>query len=105
MTTELVQKLIAHYEMVVGKVKECDNISNAGDILLATNTLNGICNCSDSFFGESIEDNEWVMNQCPSTEWYWGDPPGYYTTIPQILTALQLRIDILKTFPALKASI
>lgn len=104
MTTELVHKLIAHYEMVVGKVREAKDVTEAHEITVATYTKHGVCYCSDHRFGHDIYDNQWGVNNS-NINWVWGRKPSDCTTIPQILTALQLRIDILKTFPALKASI
>ena len=95
MTQELADKLISHYEDVVDKVKGIDNVEAILDLLYSTNTSHGVCMCASEVFNEYVYDDLWINSFRQS---FWFKYPSYYGTKPEILEALQFRIDRLKTF-------
>jgi len=95
MTQELADKLISHYEDVVRQVEVMGSIETIYDLLYSTNTSRGVCMCASEVFNEDVYADLWINSFGES---FWFRYPSRYDTKPEILEALQFRIDRLKTF-------
>ncbi len=60
-TKELIEKLIAHYEQAIEKVKAAKNWNW---ILEEMNVHMGICKCAYEVFKANIYHKEWVAKRC-----------------------------------------
>jgi hypothetical protein len=85
---ELLEKLIAHYEKSIELVK--------GESELGTLQMKhvnwGVCRCAKKVFNQNIYHEEWVLKYGS----YWDDYPIYATSIPEAISLLQVRVDIMR---------
>jgi hypothetical protein len=99
MTEQLAEQLIEHYEHTIKMVRQIDlgfNIRSA-IILCEINKIQyGLCFAADSLFKKNIYFCDWVRSFKNAN--YIATTPKTCNTIPEIITALQIRVDILKTF-------
>lgn len=100
MTQELADKIIAHYEMVIEKIKDMTNIITIQIILDKAFVDLGICSCANKQFGEDIYNDKWVnsFKQIENCQYWFKVIPCVQHKKEDILTSLQLRVDRLKTF-------
>jgi hypothetical protein len=98
MTQDLANKLIAHYESVIQQVQQCDD--NGYGIIRKNKVSCGICYASRELFNKDMYSDDWVhrMSAVQGNVNKWGKYPSDENTKEQNITALQLRVDILKTF-------
>lgn len=97
MTQELIDNLIDHYEKVIAKINssEC-TYKSAKDLIYSQEVFSGICYCAAHVFNADIYNDKWAK----SIHWdyYGGITPDSCISIAGIISALQLRVDIMKTF-------
>lgn len=94
MTQELADKLINHYEGVVRQAEGMDNLWEILELCCDTQTTCGVCNCATRVFDADVYEDAWVT----SFGAFWFKYPTNCNTKPEIIEALQFRIDRLKTF-------
>lgn len=98
MTQELADKIIAHYEMVIDKIKGMTNPINIQTVLDKEDVKLGICYCANKQFGEDIYNDKWVASFKDESHYWFNSIPSALNNKENILTTLQLRVDRLKTF-------
>jgi len=102
MTEQLAKQLIEHYEQCISEVKECDAILDAKKLCSSKQykTCVGLCYVAIQIFNQDVYDCKWIKSEVRknSKKLYIADSPNDCETIPDIITALQTRVDILKTF-------
>jgi hypothetical protein len=107
MTVQLAQQLIAHYERCINDVKLFTTLEGAKAICKEYSAERGVCYCANIVFDESIYGCEWLLKnstftittpQATISSNYITNVPAMCDTIPDIISALQTRVDILKTF-------
>jgi len=98
MTQELVDKLIDHYDMVINRINETEQLSLIMIILQKSHTNLGICKCALAF-GQDVFNNEWILSKIIGEGAYMAPVPQLRRTKSQIIECLQIRVDILKQFP------
>lgn len=99
MTQELVDKLISHYEMVISKIKDIEDVSSVKFFLIETSTSLGICLCSALIFNKCLSDDDWILSKNRGFHGYIASVPVDGTSKEDIIELLQIRLDILKQFP------
>ena len=97
MTKELAQKLIAWYEESIAMIKK-EKRKNIIGILWKRGIGYGVCRCALVNFNIDLHRDYWVICQKKSESLYWGSEPNRAETKEEVIKALQLRVDILKTF-------
>ena len=95
---DLVNKLIAHYEMAIKKVKKKWFFKRALNVCYDLNVDCGVCNAAIHIFDEYIYETKFVKQNCSINKHYWYDLPQNCLTKKQILNCLEHRVKILKTF-------
>lgn len=99
MTEQLAKQLIEHYEQCIKEVKQCTTVYSAQDVCYKHTTDVGFCYCASKVFDVDIYSCEWVKSFKPEkNSWYIAITAEDCLTIPDIIDALQTRVDILKTF-------
>jgi hypothetical protein len=93
MNEPLRDKLVAHYERVKAEVSKCESVADALGICRRNHVDFGICLCCIHIIPVDVFHCDWINSK------RWGLYPYSYQDMPNIITALQTRIDILKTFP------
>ena len=101
MNKELVIKLIALYEDAIKEVKGMDEVVDMKEYLRKKNLHGGVCRAALENFDESLYSNEWVKSKRQEGDLFWCIMTSWCYTKPEIIKSLQIRVDILKTFPDL----
>lgn len=91
---ELKLSLLNHYLMVMEMVREEESLFEIYDILRDTFTGWGVCHCGIGF-GEHIYNALWVKNHSNNFN-KWGAYPIGSITKSEVLSRLQIRVDILQ---------
>jgi len=100
MTTELRDKLVAHYEKVKEEVIKCKTHKDADSLCTDNEVHLGICRAAKALFSIEVYHCKWVRSKSRYTGGdFWTSPPMFITSNEVIILALQTRIDILKQFP------
>lgn len=101
MNQELANKLIAWYEETIRLAKKKYLTLQVWRIICQRKVELGICSCAEAIFRISLFGDKWVMSKCASSM-FWGSTPFHYSggffVRKKMIRALQLRVDILKTF-------
>jgi hypothetical protein len=99
MTEQLAKQLIEHYENCIKMVDSSRSLKEAINLCILYCTKSGIALCATQQSGKYIYECDWVK-EAESRNWssYRKEIPDYCTTVDEIITALQTRVDILKTF-------
>ena len=93
----LANKIIEGYERIVKEVEGMCGVVSIDKYLHSQKTAHGICKYAMAVLGEDIFGDDWVMS-VSNADGSICRHPRICTTKPEILQALQTRIDILKTF-------
>ena len=101
MNKELALKLIKLYEDAIKVVNGMDDVDVIKQNLLEKHLNMGICKASNLVFDIDLYINKWVTSKVTQYGGYWSEIPHQCATKPEILASLQIRVDILKTFPGL----
>jgi len=99
MTQELIDALIAHYEMVINRIKYVEDIVPIDDFLIETSTVLGICYCASRVFNKDIGDDDWILSKTGGLHSYIAEKPFGKESKEEVIKLLQIRLDILKQFP------
>jgi hypothetical protein len=97
MTQKLIDKLIAHYEWCVKEIEGMEDYCKIFEFAMENNVCQGICMCASEEFDVSIYNDKWVKSFKTDTN-YWTDCPLYVDNKQRTISALQFRIDRMKTF-------
>lgn len=92
-TKELIEKLIAHYEQAIEKVKESNNWYRVLDEM---DVRCGVCYCASAVFGVDIYYSEWVTRYCKHSD-CWDVIPHLADNKDEALRLLNVRLTNLKT--------
>lgn len=100
MTEQLAKQLIEHYKKCISEVQECDNTKDAISRCRHYYTGQGLCYCVYKVFNKDIYGCKWLtrMIKLNDRKEYITVVPTQCETIPDIISALQTRVDILLTF-------
>ena len=102
MTQDLANKLIAHYEESIREIEKMDDVFLIKEYLRKMEIDYGVCNCSIKVFRKDLRYDSWVRSNCGINDFlineFWFGPPILLRTKDKILEALQVRVNILKTF-------
>ena len=100
MTEQLAKQLIEHYEQCINEVRQYNDIIDGIKICKQYYTDQGLCYCAIKMFDKDTYGCKWLtkMANLNSRKMYITVLPDQCDSISQILTALQTRVDILKTF-------
>jgi hypothetical protein len=100
-TEELAKQLIEHYTNCINEIEKSPNINDAISICIRYATELGICKAATLLTEEYIYGCEWIKNLATvniNGSLYATHIPVLCDTIPEIITALQTRVDMLLTF-------
>ncbi len=102
MTQSLINKLIAHYEMVIARLAECNHIGTAMAYISSSGIMvqYGICHCAYKVFdNQEVYEDIWVNSHVIAGSGnHWYATPERANSITEIIHRLQARVDIMKTF-------
>lgn len=100
MTEQLAKQLIEHYEQCISEVKQCTDIVDIIKICKQYYTDQGLCYCATKVFNQDTYGCKWLtkMANLNSRKIYITVLPDQCNNIPEIISALQTRVDILLTF-------
>ena len=101
MTEQLAKQLIEHYEQCISKVRQCTILKSAKEICKKYSAERGVCYCATIVFDKPIYGCKWLLEKSTFVvinSDYIANVPAMCETIPDIITALQTRVDIVKTF-------
>lgn len=96
---ELIETLIKHYTECIKTTKELRNIPQIHKFLKKKQVSSGICNCMFFYFHTSFRllSSKWIEKYYVGGFNIWGNFPREFTTKKEILAALQIRLDNLRT--------
>ena len=92
---ELLEKLIAHYEESIELVKGETNFYYAKATLELRKVEYGICYCATKIFNISLYSQDWLDKYIKIAR-YWDKLPLAATSIPDAISRLQVRVDIMR---------
>lgn len=104
MTQELANNLISYYQKSIRELNSRFlgflryTIVNWQKYLRNKYIDRGICYCAENIFSTDLQKDGWVRSKCRDFGVYWGTIPTCCSTREEAIKALQLRVDILKTF-------
>jgi hypothetical protein len=101
MTEQLAKQLIKHYEKCIKDVQLFYTLEGAKAICKEYSVERGVCYCANIVFDEAVYGCQWLLEKSKFViinSDYITNVPAMCETIPDIITALQTRVNILKTF-------
>lgn len=101
MTEELAKQLTEHYEHCIKMIQPIDSryTQAAKDLCKSNKIHHGLCYAAAALFNKDLYSCDWVRSHVKLYEDdYITAPPNHCNTVSDIITALQIRVDILKTF-------
>jgi hypothetical protein len=93
---ELLEKLIAHYEESIELVKGETDLEKVENELDLRQVDFGVCCCALLLFKVNPNDLEWVKKYLNGQSGYWCSRPASATSIPEAISLLQVRVDIMR---------
>jgi hypothetical protein len=94
----IIKDLIQHYTEVIEKINPYQDYTEIQHILSINNVEQGVCNCAEMLFGETIMHDKWVEDvpRMPGYNLAWGTFPKWATSHEEAKRLLKFRIDNLE---------
>lgn len=97
MTQQLANQLIADYTEIISRISGMEDLDKIKTFLFINRATDGICDYARVRYNTNINQDDWVVKY-DKYGGYWDVRPIRCGTKPEIIRALQVRVDILKTF-------